>query len=137
MGLGILLSLFDLLGWYKDAEKVGVLNWATTSGVGMPIEKPGAQKFMKDFLPPNGTNKKVTHLTKQVMKSELGGKVMQVSVNYMYSDATRSPYVANLNDIEDWSKKTPYPWIAWALSCLGFVEVLVSFTLKKPNKGIN
>ena len=82
MGLGILLSLFDLLGWYKDPEKVSVLNWASTSGIGMSIMEPGAQRFMKDFPPPSGIDKSVTHLTKQVMKSELGGKVMQVSVNY-------------------------------------------------------
>ena len=59
---------------------------------------------------------------------------MQVSVNYMYSDTTRSPYVANLSDIENWTKQTPYPWIAWGLSCLGFVEVLASYVLSIGDK---
>lgn len=141
MGLGISLSLFDLLGWYKDPEKISVLNWATTPGVGMSIEEPGAQKFIKDFPPPSDSNKTVTHLTKNVMKSALGGKAMQVSINYMYSDKTRSAYVANLSDIENWTKKTLYPWIAWVLLCLGFIQILISYILsamvKNPNNPSN
>ena len=123
-----MLSLFDLLGWYTDSDKVSVLNWANTSGAGLSIEHPGAKKFMERFPPPQAQDKKVTHLTKQVMKSALGGNML-VSVNYMYSDTTRSAYVANLDDIKDWVKETPYPWVAWILSAIGFIEVFSSFII--------
>ena len=118
-----MLSLFDLLGWYADSDKVAVLDWANTSATGLSIEHPGVEKFMERFPPPKSQDKKVTHLTKQVIKSALGGNMI-VSVNYMYLDTTRSAYVANLDDIKDWVKETPYPWVAWILSAVGFIEVL-------------
>lgn len=133
LACGVMLSLFDLLGWYTDPDKVAVLDWANTSGLGLGIDHPGAKKFMEQFPPPNNSSKKITHLTKQVLNSALGGNLL-VSVNYMYSDATRSAYVANLEDIKDWVKETPYPWIAWLLSAFGFIEVLSSYILDNLTK---
>ena len=57
-----------------------------------------------------------------------------VSINYMYSDTSRSPYVANLAEIEEWATKTSYPWIAWTLSFIGFLEVALSYFLERKIK---
>ena len=134
LGMGVLLSMVDLLGWYEDTDKLAVLNWANTPGVGLSIEHPGAKKFMEEYPPPQLQGKNVTHLTKQVVNSALGGKNMQVSINYMYSDTTRSEFVANLADIKDWVEKTPYPLVAWILSAIGFVEVLASYLIGRITK---
>ena len=63
MALGVMLSLFDLLGWYTDSDKIAVLDWANTSGAGLAVDHPGAKKFIEKFPPPNPTTIINWHLT--------------------------------------------------------------------------
>lgn len=130
VGIGVLLGFLDLIGAFVDQDKEYVITWATTSKSGLSIDHPGARKFLKAFPPTSHEQgKEITHLTKQVIESAPGG-AMVISINYMYSDLTRSVYVANLPEVKEWARATSYPWIAWSLSFLGFTEVLVSFVIE-------
>ena len=130
VGIGALLGFLDLNGAFVDQDKEYVVTWATTFQSGLSIDHPGARKFLKSFPPPSHEQgKEITYLTKQVIGSALGG-AMVISINYMYSDLTRSAYVANLPEVKEWARATSYPWVAWLLSFLGFIEVLVSFIIE-------
>ena len=132
LGTGVILQFLDLNCFFIDKDKAYVVEWASNSKVGLSIEHPGAKKFCKAFpLPSDAPQKEITHLTKQIINSSLGGKSMMVSVNYMYSDTSRSSYVANLEEIKEWATKTPYPWIAWTFSFIGFLEVALSYFLER------
>lgn len=136
LGIGILLNLGDLLGWFKHSARVKFLNWVLESPMGMPIETKPAIEFMKRFPPPPDARvSEITHLTKQRIAS-LGGPPMSASINYMHRDGTRTTYVATLEQVREWANESPYPWIAWSLTVAGFIiEVLSSTVLdRKENR---
>ena len=97
----------------------------------MPLEDPAAIEFLEMFPPPKGEHlKNLTHLTKDRMGYKSGG-IINVSVNYMRKDNSRTAHVANLADIREWSSKTLYPWIAWWLTLVGFIELIGSKFMEK------
>lgn len=127
LAFGVVLGFCDLMGWLTDEDKAAVAQWMLTSQMGLSVEHSGANKFMKAFPPPDSTRQhEVTHLTKHVITLE-NGPVQNASINYMYRDRTRSKYVATLPEVIEWSRKTWYPFLAWVLSFIGFLEVAGGF----------
>lgn len=100
----------------------------------MSLDQPAAKEFMKKFPPPPGEKKEnLTHLTKSVMKYEIGG-TLNASVNYMRKDMSRTSHVATLEEIRYWTDETPYPWISWLITLVGFIELLGDFFIEKKLK---
>lgn len=131
LAFGVVLGGCDLMGWLLDEDKTAVVQWALTSQVGLSVEHSGAKKFMKAFPPPDPARQhEITHLTKHVISLE-NGPVQNASINYMYRDTTRSKYVATLPEVMEWSRKTWYPFLAWVLSVIGFVEVAGGFLIER------
>ena len=130
MAVGLALGFADLRGWFRSAVREQVLNWALKSTVGLPLSEPGAVAFMKSFPPPSGEEpSNLTHLTKQVIRSQ-GGPVMMGSINYMRRDTTRTAYVATIDALRVWANETPYPWVSWVVTLFGFLEVLTSWVVE-------
>lgn len=134
MAIGLILHFANLKGWLLDENRIGFLNWILNSQVGLPIDNPAGVEFMKSFPPPPGTKgNDLTHVTKQVVRSQ-SGPVLMASINYMHRDGSRTEYIATLSDVRKWSEKTPYPWIAWFLTLFGFCEVLLSTLVERKTK---
>lgn len=126
LGVGVLTGFADLKGWLRDGDREAFLQWALQSSVGMPIGQSSAQAFMKRFPPPEDARiSDITHITKQVERPERG-PVLQAAFNYMHSDHSRTAYVATLADVREWAAESPYPWVSWLLTVIGFLEVLGS-----------
>ena len=126
MGLGILLAYFNISGIFQSSPRKDFLNWVIKSERGLKIDAPAAKAFMKDFPPPDPKRcSEITHITKWTQVLE-NGLPFQAQINYMYSDNSRTPYVATLDDVRAWASSTTYPQIAWLLSLIGFLVVLVS-----------
>lgn len=93
---------------------------------------------MIDYPPPADSNSsEITHITKNVMKFDKG-PVQSAFINYMHRDGSRTSFVATLDDVRHWAEQTSYPFIAWVLSVIGFLEVLFGFLIeryKAKNKG--
>jgi len=126
LAFGVLLGFADLKGWLNYPEREKFLHWALNSPAGLPITNPSAQAFIKRFPPPNDARPaEITYITKHVMRVE-NGPVIQASFNFMHGDASRTSYIATLNEVQSWAKESRYPWLAWILTLFGFLEVLAS-----------
>ena len=131
MGVGIAVQFADLEGYLKNRERQEILDWVLSSKSGMPLEAPAAKEFMKRFPPPNNESSKyLTHLTKSIMQYQTGG-IIAANVNYMRKDLSRTSHVATLEEIRRWASETPYPWISWWITTLGFLALLASFYLER------
>ena len=130
LGVGVIFGLADLRGWLRYDERQAFLQWTLESHTGMPISEPSAQAFMKQFPPPQEARvRDITHITKMVVRPS-NGPVMQASFNYMHRDQSRTSHVATLADVREWAAESPYPWLAWSLALVGFLEVLGSTALQ-------
>ncbi|MFZ2446191.1 MAG: hypothetical protein WAW37_07535 [Syntrophobacteraceae bacterium] len=137
LAAGIILNFANLAGWLIDADRQKVLHWALKSTKGIPLEEHEAQVFYKRFPPPYGKEGNLTHITKQVVRSELGGLPMTVCINYMKADGSRTPCVATKEEVRKWADETPYPWIAWFLTLFGFCQVLLDIILDSKGSSKN
>jgi len=138
LATGLSINYADLKGWLQDSDKVFFLQWSLESQTGLPLDQTAAKAFMKRFPPPSSEkNGELTHITKQVIRSAGGGLPMMISFNYLRRDGSRTAHVATLYDIREWTVESPYPWIAWTLTLLGFCEVLFTFIIdiNVKNKG--
>lgn len=134
IGIGLILGFTDLKGYLKNKHRIEIINWVLNSNTGMSLEQPAAKEFMKKFPPPSGEKEKnLTHLTKSVMKYEIGG-ISSASVNYMRKDTYRTSHVATLEEIRNWANETPYPWISWWITLVGFVALIGDFIIEKKIK---
>lgn len=133
LGLSTILGFADLKGWLTHSDREALLEWFLEANAGLPIQEPAARAFQKSFPPPpEASIDEITHLTKQVIRSE-NGPVMDGSVNYMHRDTSRTRYVATLAQVREWAAESRYPWIAWALGLIGFLEVLASTFLDRKS----
>ncbi len=123
MAIGLILAFLDLKGYFKSKNRMEILYWVSNSNSGMPINLPAAKEFIKRFPPQDEKFNNLTHLTKNVIRYELDG-IVDASVNYMRRDLSRTKNVATLDEIRRWTLETPYPWIAWGLTLVGFIELL-------------
>ena len=127
LAAGVMIGFANIMGWFKNSDRLAIIDWAKNTNIGLPISHPSARAFMKDFPPPSDSRpEEITHLTKTVILSASGGQPINVSINYMHRDDSRTSNVATLADLERWASNTVYPWIAWTLSLVGFIEILSS-----------
>jgi hypothetical protein len=134
--VGLALGFAERKGWFKDPARAELLKWVLEAPQGLPLESPAAVAFRTKFPPPADSNADdLTHLTKQVIRSE-HGPVMMASVNYMHRDGSRTAYVATLDDIRSWATETRYRWLPWITTLVGFAIVVITFIveLMEPSK---
>lgn len=128
LAAGVIIGYADLMNWewLRYKERTEFLDWVNTSTIGLPIDQPPAKAFMQAYPPPaNARIDAITHITKSVLRQE-NGLILQASINYMLNDHTRASYVATLTDVQKWATESRYPWLSWALSLFGFIEILLS-----------
>lgn len=119
----VLLGLADLCGWLRYSRRTAFVQWAHHSQLGLPISEPAAQAFVVRFPPPEGVFlDQITHVTKLVQRIE-NGPALDMAFNFMLRDHRRTAYVATLAQVEGWAEESPYPWLAWVLTVIGFLEV--------------
>jgi len=129
---GVILGYLDITGVLISKEKEAFLAWVLTSRTGLPIADPAAKIFMKDYSPPKSSQlQEITHVTKNTV-TVVGSKVLlNAGINYMYANGERTAVVASLEEIREWESKTIYPVIAWVLSLIGLIEMVVSFAIER------
>jgi hypothetical protein len=128
---GVVVGYLDFSGRFLDPDKQAFLEWILTTPAGLALSEPAAQKFMRDFPPPADSRPaQITHVTKNVLRFEKG-PVQSASLNYMHADGSRTGFVATLEDVRAWAEQTPYPWIVWILSFVGFLEVFLGFLIER------
>ena len=119
------MGFANIKGWFKNSDRLAINDWAKNTNTGLPTSHPSARAFMNDFPPPSDTKiEEITLLTKTVIQLASGGQPMNVSINYLRRDHSRTSNVATLADLEKWASNTVYPWIALTLSFVGFIEIL-------------
>ena len=138
--IGLAFQLANLEGCFRNDSRQRFLAWALESKVGLPMDDPAAAEFASRFPPPahNG-GQRATHITKTTLATS-DGAIMSAQFNYMYSDQSRSPHVASLEDMRTWAAETPYQWWAWYVTLLGVLGMACSSILdwqdrsKHPNQ---
>jgi hypothetical protein len=135
VALSLVLGLADLKGYLRNKNRMTILNWVLHSTSGISVGTPAAKEFIKQFPPPPGEQiDNLTQLTKNIIRQEHGG-IYNASINYMRKDQTRTSFVATLDDVRKWASKTPYPWIAWWLTLIGFIELAGNWFIERKLKG--
>lgn len=137
IAIGLILEFADLKGYLNNKNRMEILNWVLHSNSGMSLNTPSAKEFIKKFPPPQGENiDNLTHLTKNIIQQENGG-IYNASINYMRKDHTRTKFIATLDDIQKWTSETPYPWFAWWITLVGFIELIGNWNIEKRLKTHN
>ena len=130
LALGVALGLADLRGWLRQPSRTAFVQWAQNSRSGLPVSEAPAQAFMRRFPPPEGVALgQMTHVTKYVQRLD-NGPALEVAFNYMLADESRTSYVATLEQVQAWADESPYPWLAWVLTLVGFLEVAGSTAME-------
>ena len=125
LALGVVLGLADLRGWLRSSSRAAFLQWAENSRSGLPVSEASAQAFMRRFpVPQSVASGQVTHVTKYVQRLE-NGPALEMAFNYILADESRTPYVATHEQVRAWAEESPYPWLAWVLTLIGFLEVVL------------
>jgi hypothetical protein len=116
--LGAAFLFANQMGWLRHADRSAFLHWALHEEIGLPIEAPAAQAFMRRFPPSSGDRISVTHVTKFQTRLD-NGPVLDACFCYMRADLSRTEYVATLSDVREWAAESSYGWWSLIFSVVG------------------
>jgi hypothetical protein len=125
-GVTSFLSFLYLRGWFRDSDKKRVLNWLLNSDEEFPFEERIVRKFVKKFPLPENEFATTYSLSKMQLRSP-GGSVLSAAIRYVRKDSSIAKDAATLDDIRKWSEETPYGWLAFTTSIVGFIITFLSY----------
>ncbi len=137
LGIGVLIGFANLMGWLRYNDRKEFLNWARESTTGMSIKEPAGQAFMERFPPPEAERSIPIIGINMKTLSAGSGPHMQASIRYRCSDGSYTSFVATLPDVREWAAESPYHWLAWVLSAIGFLAVLGSYLIQRRRERAN
>ena len=120
--LGLLLTLLDLLGKFRDRERAELSKFIEEDRDGIPRSARGFRGFLETFPPPEGVDPdNITHIVKDVIQTHDRHPV-SIIIRYLADNARTQP-VATFPDVKTWAATTRYKWWALGVGFLGWVTV--------------
>ncbi|KOP22936.1 hypothetical protein AMR41_29080 [Hapalosiphon sp. MRB220] len=125
-GITSVLSFLYLVGWFRDSDKKKILDWLLSSDNEFPFEERIVRKFVKKFPLPENESESTYSLSKMRVLSP-GGGVLSAAIRYVREDSTVVKDAATLDEIRKWSEETPYGWLVFTTSFIGFTITFFSY----------
>lgn len=123
LALAVVLGFAVPKGWLGYGDRRAFLEWAIQSDAALPADSPPARVFMARFPPSLADRRLVTHVT--IWRTSFKeGPMIDASFTYIRRDQSRTEYVATLPQVREWAAESPYGWLPWTLTVLGFIALL-------------
>lgn len=125
---GLMFSLMNQLGWLQDKNRNDLLQAVLKAdrSEGVSFAHPAAGNFQKRFPSPHsGEQGEIIAITKHGLV--ISGNVAQATpFCYALSNGEITDPVASLEEAKAWASESPYGLIAWFVTLLGFLIVLIT-----------
>ena len=148
--IGLLLSLGEMLGLFKDKDRVNFVKMIKEN-LECPKDHPGAKKFINDFVLNNPKYKDMNinmeevekfvyvglwmgNLTNESGRSVSGLVSGSLKMKNIHGQTTES--LCSFEELRIWSKETPlWKWLGWIIVAisvvLGIVLLIIEELIKK------
>ena len=138
--VGLILALGDILGWYKDKDRVAFLKVISKERKCSPDHR-GAQKFLKSFFYPLANKEELSKPIDKIQFVGLftkGGSVDTavsgtIIVKNIYGEKTRE--LCSYSELLSWSKEAPFwKWIGWCILAASVISGMLIFIFETKLK---
>ncbi len=123
LALAVLVGFADLQGWLGYADRRAFLDWAIQGDAPLPADTEPGRAFMTRFPPALVDRGYVTHVTRW-KTSFADGPVVEALFNYQRRNGSATDYVATLPQVREWAAESPFAWLPWLLTVVGFIPLL-------------
>jgi hypothetical protein len=137
--LGLLLSLFELLGFFKDKDKVFFYE-TLKKDLEVKLDHPGTKKFIKDFVLNNSDYRNVdlSEIEKITVRAlgigpanddrKNATQMIAGSVVLKRMDGKVSKNLCTIDELRAWSEQSLFwRWFAWIILATGVVLDTIVF----------
>ena len=126
---GLFVTLLDILGKFKDKERLEFARLLRENSGGLPRSTPGFDKFLSAFPPPNGIDtSSVVSTAKDVMQTHDQFPI-SITIRYIANNQRTAP-VATYPEVIAWSEKTRQKWWSFTIGIVGWVMMAVAFAIE-------
>jgi len=131
--IGLLLSLFELLGFFKDKDRISFYE-TLKNKLEVNLAHPGTKKFIKDFIEdnPDYLNVDFSEIEKITVRAlglgpanddkknetqMMAGHVVLKRIN-----GKVSKNLCSIDELRTWSEQSPFwRWFSWIILAIGVV----------------
>ena len=136
--IGLLLSLFELLGCFKDRERMSFYK-TLKNELEIKLEHPGAKKFIKDFIKDTDySNEDFSKIEKITLRAFGLGHANDDNKNATQMiaghvilkriDGKVSRNICSIDELRMWSDQSPFwRWLSWIILATGVVLETIIF----------
>ena len=138
--IGLFLSLGDILGWFKDKDRMAFCRIIKQERKCSP-EHPGAQKFLQTFFYPLANEEEKNKPIERIQYVGLfqrGGTINSATsgniiiVNQM---GEKTPDLCSLFELYSWSNEAPFwTWTGWCILASSVVFGIIIFIIETTQK---
>lgn len=130
---GLLLSLFELLGFFKDKERVNFYE-TLKRDLEVKLDHPVTKKFIKDFVLKNSDYRtmdlsEVEKITVRALgfgpandDRKNSNQMITANVVLKRKDGKVTKNLCSIDELRAWSEQSPFwKWFAWSLLAIGVI----------------
>lgn len=127
--LGLLVTLLDALGKFRDQERLDFARLLRESTQGLPRSTPGFDKFLSAFPAPVGIEASAIISTAKDVLQTHDQFPISITVRYVANGQRTAP-VATYAEVVAWSEKTRQKWWSLSISAVGWVMLASAFAIE-------
>jgi hypothetical protein len=127
--VGIVISLLDLFGVFANKDRLSLIEEIRKTGVA-DKKTAGFDQFLKAFPPPDGWELKDIKGIGPLSLIKSGGRITPTGPIIYTGYGKQTGRIVDFDGFVEWAKHTPYPWISWGITFLGWLIVVLGIFLE-------
>jgi hypothetical protein len=119
--LGLVAGFGNLLGLFAHAERLEMVRLVRTQA-SIPSTTSGFTALVAAFPPPEGV--RIADIASMGPSTHIasGGYITPTGpLVYYNAQRQHTPPIATFDELQAWASSTPYPWVAWVFSGVGWL----------------
>ncbi|TFB09861.1 hypothetical protein E3V36_05540 [Candidatus Marinimicrobia bacterium MT.SAG.2] len=135
--IGLLAGLGNLLAWFEHPERMEIVNLILTKG-SVPSSTAGFLDLYSSFPPTNNFNENIIVRLGVGSSMSSGGYFTPVGpLKYFAANDIYSQSILTFEELKQWATGSSYPWLAWAISAIGFFVTGIGIVIDIRQKNLN
>jgi hypothetical protein len=127
--LGLVVTLLDILGKFRDTERLEFARLLRDCPEGLARSTPGFDEFLSAFPPPAGVDKRsVVSTAKDVFQTHDQFPI-SITIRY-FADGQRTLPVATYAAVVAWSEKTRQRWWSLIIGSVGWLMLAAALAIE-------
>jgi len=141
--MGLLLSLFELLGLFKDKERLSFYQ-TLKNNLEVKLDHPGTKKFIKDFVKdnPNYRNTDFSKIEKITLRAlglgppndDRKNSTQMIAGHAVLKriDGKVSQNLCSIDELRTWADQSPFwRWFSWIILAIGVLLETIIFLFEE------